>query len=490
MPRLRRNLSTLAEWDPVILDYARAVALMQDRPLLSPSSWRWQAAVHGFHDGLLEPGEDPDPALVEDFWNQCQHGSWYFLPWHRGYLSAFEAIVRDAVLETGGSEDWALPYWDLGRPEWQRLRPEFCTPELPDGGRNALFVEARRPGFETGDVGIDPRSVALDRILVEPEFGGDSRGGSTGFGGPETGFFHGPGATGALEGGIHNYVHGRVGGPGGYMSSFEEAGLDPVFWLHHCNVDRLWEVWRGRDARHLDPDAAGWRTGPLGRPFRLYRSDDELWTFTSEEMVDTRAEPLGYEYEDVGDPLGGTPPPTHLRGFGARARRRGMGVAAMVGRGRRIDVLGAIAPGVSLGGGRRTARIGLAPPPTARSRKSLAGAAPSAERYLLNLENITGVDPGQAYRVYVNLPDDGDPDTEERHLVGTMSLFGVARASDPDGEHSGNGLSYVFDVTELVGRRPDGTRDAEALTVDFVSDDDGLRDDAANVGRISIVRER
>ena len=426
---------------------------------------------------------------MEDHWNQCQHGSWFFLPWHRGYLAAFEAIVRDAVVATGGSPDWALPYWDLGRPEWLRLRPEFCSPELPDGTPNALYVEARRPGFETGDVGMDPRSVALDRILVEPAFGGSSRGGSTGFGGPETNFFHGPGATGALEGGIHNYVHGRAGGPAGFMSSFEEAGLDPLFWLHHCNIDRLWEVWRGRDAAHRDPDAAGWRTGPRRRRFRLYRSDDQLWTFTSSEMVDTRAVPLGYEYEDVSDPLAGAAPPPHLRRFARPVRTPRAGVRAMTARRGGIEVLGALAPGVSLGGGRRTARVALARPPVARARKGLTGATPAAERILLNLENITGVDPGQAYRVYVNMPDDGDPETDERHLVGTMSLFGVARASDPAGDHAGNGLSYVFDVTELARERPDGTRDASALTVDFVSDDGDLRDDAASVGRISIVRE-
>ena len=27
------------------------------------------------------------------------------------------------------------------------------------------------------------------------------------------------------------------------MGAFETAGLDPLFWLHHANIDRLWEVW-------------------------------------------------------------------------------------------------------------------------------------------------------------------------------------------------------------------------------------------------------
>lgn len=487
MPHLRRNLASLDSWDPVLLWYGRAVIHMQGRPLDDPTSWRWQAAVHGFHGGLVEPGDTvPDAATVGAFWNQCQHGSWYFLPWHRGYLAAFEQIVRAAVAELGGPQDWALPYWDMREPAWQRIRPEFCTPTLPDGERNGLYTTRRRAGFETGNIGIDPRSVALDRILTEPLFGGSGRGGGTGFGGPETDFFHGPGANGALEGGIHNYVHGRVGGPGGFMSSFEEAGLDPLFWCHHCNIDRLWEVWRTRDAGHADPNQPLWRTGPRNKRFQVYRANGEVWPFTSEQMIDTQAPLLDYRYEDISDPLGGAAPPSHLQRF-ARARARpASGGMGMVGR-RRLSVLGATTPGVVLGAGRVSAAI---PVRAARATSGMRGLVGTdrAARILLNLENITGVDRGQAYRVYVNLPDDGDPETEERHYVGTLSLFGIDAASEPDGEHGGNGLSYVFDITELAADTPaiDG---APAVTVDFVAEEDETREAAASVGRISIVRE-
>jgi len=33
----------------------------------------------------------PSRADIKAYWSECQHGSWYFLPWHRGYLIAFEA---------------------------------------------------------------------------------------------------------------------------------------------------------------------------------------------------------------------------------------------------------------------------------------------------------------------------------------------------------------------------------------------------------------
>jgi tyrosinase len=45
-------------------------------------------------------------------WNQCQHQGWYFVPWHRGYVFAFEAIIAKTIKDLGGPADWTLPYWN------------------------------------------------------------------------------------------------------------------------------------------------------------------------------------------------------------------------------------------------------------------------------------------------------------------------------------------------------------------------------------------
>jgi tyrosinase len=29
------------------------------------------------------------------------------------------------------------------------------------------------------------------------------------------------------------------------MSDPGIAALDPIFYLHHCNIDRMWAVWNG-----------------------------------------------------------------------------------------------------------------------------------------------------------------------------------------------------------------------------------------------------
>src|SRR4051812_42298270 len=101
-PRMRRDVWSLDPWDPTLLWYARAVKRMQERPLSDQTSWAYQGAIHA-----RDPqGEDPD------FWDQCQHQTWYFLPWHRGYLTWFEQIVQAAITELGGPSGWALPYWN------------------------------------------------------------------------------------------------------------------------------------------------------------------------------------------------------------------------------------------------------------------------------------------------------------------------------------------------------------------------------------------
>ena len=190
---------------------------------------------------------------------QCQHQSWYFLPWHRGYLSALEAIVRAAVVKLGGPAlIWALPYWnysDTGDFNARKMPSAFAAATLPDGSPNALKV-TRRYGDGTGNVVIRPSDVTLG-ALREGGFVGGSGGGSTGFGGPQTAFQHDGNVNGQLERQPHNGVHGLVGGirPNanpqdarsyGLMSMPDTAALDPIFWLHHANIDRLWEVWLQR----------------------------------------------------------------------------------------------------------------------------------------------------------------------------------------------------------------------------------------------------
>jgi len=207
MQYTRKNVWELGgDWADPILWYARGVGAMKARALADVTSWRFYGAIHGIDQplwkrlGYLKPSEPmPATAAVDRFWKQCQHGSWYFLPWHRGYLLAFEANIRAAVSKLGGPADWALPYWNYFKPNQFKLPPAFASPDWPGGkGDNPLFVPQRYGPRNDGNVYVPVDQIDLN-AMTDPEFTGVTSGGSRGFGGVDTGFEHGGQYHGDLE---------------------------------------------------------------------------------------------------------------------------------------------------------------------------------------------------------------------------------------------------------------------------------------------------
>ena len=287
MANTRRNVWELGgDWADQLLWYARGVKAMKARPLNDPIGWRFYGAIHGIEPqlwrqlGYLSTQDRlPSRSDINTFWNQCQHGSWYFLPWHRGYLLAFEAIVRDAVIKLGGPADWALLYWNYFKPNQNRLPPAFASRDWPDGtGDNPLYVEQRYGPDNDGTVIVPVDMINLD-ALADPDFAGDAGGGSPGFGGVDTGFSHSGNVHGGIETQPHDILHGLVGGGDpqsglpGLMSVPDLAGLDPIFWLHHANIDRLWQVWRRTGPPMSIRQISNWLNGPEAVGERAFAAD-------------------------------------------------------------------------------------------------------------------------------------------------------------------------------------------------------------------------
>jgi tyrosinase len=445
---------------------------MLRRAIAEPTSWRYQAAIHGY-DRAEDPRAQRDdvlPANPSRFWNQCQHSTWFFLPWHRMYLHFFESIVAATVARLGGPADWALPYWnysDASNGEARKLRPEFYADRTPDGVDNPLWVDARIADVNAGEEVTDAFGVAL-QCLREEYFVADLPGGSPGFGGRRTGFHHGGGAMGALEGTPHGSIHVAVG-LNGWMGGFNTAALDPIFWLHHANIDRLWEVWRGRDATHVDPAEAAW----LDHGFEFQDGKGNIVTMTAAQVVDTTADPLRYRYEDVSDPFGG---PGRV---GVAPRRTVMASDAVP------EMVGATDRPVRLGAGPTSARMSISAP-TGPARRSVAGGGPS-KRVYLNVENIKSEGRPTSYAVYINVPPGADPWDREDRLAGILPMFGVAEASSGDATHGESGLHYSLEVTDVVDRlEAEGSWDPNSLDVTFVPR--GQRGEGApvEVGRVSL----
>lgn len=512
MAYLRKNVWELGgDWADPILWYARGVQAMRARPIADRLAWRFFGAMHGIDRGLWQQlgylnssDQMPSSGDIATFWNQCQHGSWYFLPWHRGYLLSLEATVRDAVVKLGGPADWALPYWNYFGSGQSGLPPAFGSPDWPDGANNPLYVEQRYGPNNDGNVFVPVDDINLN-ALQDPDFTGSANGGSPGFGGVDTGFSHGGRVHGGLETQPHDYVHGLVGGGDpqtglpGLMSDPDTAGLDPIFWLHHANIDRLWEVWRRNPTSHTDPTDPNWLNGPASvgeRAFVMPMPTGESWTYTPGQMSNLAA--LGYGYDSYDPGASAVAAPALV----ARLQRLGATPAsaqsliqgtAMTGS-KSVELLGASAPGMRVAG--REARTALTLDPTVKRRVTASLAAASAatprvpDRVFLNLENVRGLNDAAAFKVYVALPEGADPAQHPDHLAGSIALFGARKATMANGEHAGDGLTFVLDITHIVDAlHLRGALDVNELPVRLVATKPIPDAAQVSIGRISLFRQ-
>ncbi len=468
MTRIRRNVWDLVadENDRTLYWYGRALTAMRERSILDYRSLRFQAAIHEYdrdRDPFAVAGEElPSSADQETFWTQCQHSSWFFLPWHRMYLYVFEEIVAAEVKALGGPDDWALPYWNYSKNTAERLLPTpFRDPTLADGSENPLYVEERAEECNRGEEFADDEDVAVDCLRV-PSYAAPLADDRLRFGGPMTANEHQGEQNGELENVPHGTMHLAVGGAGGWMSaSFTTAGLDPVFYLHHANLDRLWEVWKLRNPEHHDPQLPLWKSG-VRFPFRGV--DGELTEITCAEVEDPAD--LGYTYDDISDPIR-----EGLAGFG----KPPSGVAELIG-----------ATHIPIDLGQDTTHVAVPTPLSPLDDDRLDDEPEPSLHLFLRVEHLTSDHLSPPYDVFVGVAPEDDPRDHPERRVGRMSMFGIVESSRRGSSHAGSGLTYSFDITDLVtGLRGEPGWLAESLPVAFVAARP-WEDTAVRVGRLGV----
>lgn len=352
---------------------------------------------------------------------ECIHGSWFFLPWHRAYLTAFEAIVAQAVVLEGGPADWALPYWNYGNAATRNLPDAFLQPALPS---NPLWVSGRNPR--------GPGSAEAESASCLRETSFSTRSGRFGFGGPPQGMIHTGGAAGACENQPHNAIHRAVSG---VMATYDSP-MDPIFWLHHCNIDRLWEVWRNlrRDAqgRPKDPTQPAW----LDQPFRFLKFDGTPVSWTGRELLNTQ-QSLGYRYDP--DPFAAPAPDV----FRAAPTRGPVEEAPPEVE----QMLGAADGPLVVHRQPLSVEIRTEAPEAPPSRTRFAEVAARGPQFYLRLENVRSPEgiPG-TYAAYLNAGDAADPAAHPQLLAGLIPGFGIMEAS----ANGGPGVTVSLEVTGVV----------------------------------------
>jgi hypothetical protein len=243
-------------------DVAAAIANDIAMAMLAPGSTlvsRYDDFVWVHHQAMMQGPNDPNgPNLA--------HRGPAFLPWHRELLKLYEQELQNAA----GDPNLTLPYWDWTKDQSAAdLGFPFTTDFLGgDGAGNPNdkvttgdFSEARGWVLNCDEEGF---------FFLRRHFGGDGPGLPTSASVKSalsiTTYDRSPwNITSAsansfrntLEGwvgprGIHNAVHRWVDGsmqPG-------TSPNDPIFFFHHCNIDRLWAVWQQKNhtVTHYLPD--------------------------------------------------------------------------------------------------------------------------------------------------------------------------------------------------------------------------------------------
>jgi hypothetical protein len=227
--RVRRNVDHM-DWNgPEFKAFREGVRVMKTRAPTDPTSWVYQAAIHGTLQAVLLPLQ-----------KTCTHHTYYFFPWHRAYLHYFERILCAAA----GATCAALPYWNYSVLGQAALPEPFTTPPTAAAPNPLYFSPRDMTGTDEIDALTANYMPALDALEFTSNITTDGLFISRGFGGgayptpahSQSASFYG----GTLENSVHDGVHGAVGGA---MNNPEQSANDPIFWLHHANIDRLWNRW-------------------------------------------------------------------------------------------------------------------------------------------------------------------------------------------------------------------------------------------------------
>lgn len=256
--------------------FRRGVRAMKARKPSDPLSWFYQAAIHGVTVWLIKDAYSKDSNILnvdqKKYWNQCPHfgqSSANFLPWHRAYTYYFERILR----AHSGNQRFALPYWDYSLPENYQFPRDFGIKKLDqplDGDdSNPLYHSERNIFFTDWQHWSDPNHKPYTQLTPEAVDWSPARDSKEFFGITESlGLAGSVGddstlTRGRLESFPHDPIHRLVGGfipqpptqnpndpnefiecdSAGGIAFPPTAGFDPIFCVHHSNLDRLWAEW-------------------------------------------------------------------------------------------------------------------------------------------------------------------------------------------------------------------------------------------------------
>ncbi|TEA14849.1 Tyrosinase [Colletotrichum sidae] len=277
---LRRNINDLqasgAQWDLYILGLA---AMQRDEPETEKLSY---FQISGIHGRPFIPWNGVQAVSGGSGGGYCPHGNVQFPMWHRPYVALFEQVLGGhiqaiAANYTGSraqeyktaADNWRAPYWDwaadggaqlppvttqttvtvngpggqvqLPNPllgyRWQRFPLNTASEYFPTRGDRNCWGWPQTTRWPNGNGNSRP-SLA-NQELSQDDLKAITYNVFTTATTFET--MASTGSTGNSFESLHNSVHGAIYA---VMAYIEYAAFDPLFMLHHANVDRLIAMWQ------------------------------------------------------------------------------------------------------------------------------------------------------------------------------------------------------------------------------------------------------
>ncbi|MEV6301133.1 tyrosinase family protein [Actinoplanes sp. NPDC051861] len=218
---VRRNFTTMNQAERDL--FTQTLRTFKTTPAASGRTYNWYIDQH-----VTYFARTPDNI-------SHAHQSPSFFPWHREYLRLLELDLQSVANNT----NLFIPYWD-----WTISTSPFVANFLGTTGPSVSGNFSRTWGWSVYRSSISTNN--LQRRVGQNA----SRPTTTNVNTVQNNYATYDNAPwnstvsnsyrnrNEIE--LHNRVHNYVGG---HMAT-REAPNDPAFWLHHCNIDRLWWRWQ------------------------------------------------------------------------------------------------------------------------------------------------------------------------------------------------------------------------------------------------------
>ncbi|MDA8019797.1 MAG: tyrosinase family protein [Thermoanaerobaculia bacterium] len=389
----------------------------------------------------------PD-AFSDGIWGTCQHTTDAtrttprFLPWHRLYLYYYERTLR----KYAGNDAFALPYWDYFDYPANDPPNLWMPPFVTEGGSttaNTFYDALRTVWLNEQRTSMTPDNASAKDAFAESAFVDFSN---------------------TLEGVPHGAMHCATGNgcTAPHIGWVPVAGNDPLFYMHHANIDRLWQCWMNRKAGG-EPIDLDWAKANLGMPEEWYQISydfaDENGNRVTKTIADAFSpEVLAVRYaEEVNCRIDGMPMDQMPTEATLASVNEELAQADMVMMSGKMDLA------------MRPSKVDLIPEVQVLEQDQIAAeeligtvGTVSAGVWLV-LENIVVKEaPAYTYNVYIY----SKKAPEKRALVTRFSFFGFG----DHGDHGAEGASgfgtrryYLNDDIQEVG-----ITDMEDIAVEFV----------------------